>query len=103
MATATIKKKKVKKVLKRKRQSSETGIMQESAIASMDFKTNEGDKINVSFEDVSPEKAEKWLQVNTKNRKLDKRLVKSFINKMKNRSWLFNGDTICFSEKGTLL
>ncbi len=65
----------------------------------LSFKSPEGNRISVSYELVSPQTADNWLKLNTRNRMLDERLVKSLVKKMKKNHWMFNGDTIRFSEK----
>ncbi len=65
----------------------------------MTFKAPEGSKIEITYELVTPEIATDWLKLNTRNRILDERLVKSLAKKMKKKHWMFNGDTIRFSQK----
>lgn len=63
------------------------------------FKTDDGVVVKVTHELVTPEIADEWLKLNTRNRMLDDRLVKSLAKKMKKNHWMFNGDTIRFSKK----
>lgn len=65
----------------------------------MNFKAPDGREIHVSYELISPEYASELLELNTRNRTLDERLVKNFTKKQKKKHWMFNGDTIRISEK----
>lgn len=51
---------------------------------------------------VTPELARKFLEKNTKNRKIDWRKVKSYADMMKSGAWQKNPEGISFYENGTL-
>lgn len=64
----------------------------------MQFKAPDGRKITISYELITPEIADEMLKLNTGNRGVDNRLVKSLSRKMKKELFKFNGDTVRFSE-----
>jgi len=74
-----------------------------TGIDSLTFTTPKKEKITVSFELVNAETANYILEnFNTANRKIDDRLVKSYIRKMETGQWIFNGDTLKFDKDGIL-
>ena len=52
---------------------------------------------------VSPEIAEKWLEVNQINRPISETTVQQYVKRMQNREWCLNGEPIIFSSTGVLL
>lgn len=63
-----------------------------------------GKGIEISFEEVTPEMAENWLNTNSKRqRKLNRSLVRQFKNQMEKGLWRAdNGEPIKFSKKGLI-
>lgn len=74
------------------------------ALASVSLPRPWGDKsdITLSFEEVSPELAQKWLDENHDNqRKIKKNVVAQYVRQMNNGQWLSdNGETVKFTEEG---
>ena len=52
---------------------------------------------------ITPDHAAALLKINTKNRKINKRLVSQYSRDMANDSFDFNGNTICVSNTNVLL
>lgn len=52
---------------------------------------------------VTPEMAERWLKLNTRNRKLNERVVKMYARDMGSGAWLLTGEGIKFASDGSLL
>lgn len=62
-------------------------------------KTNEIETMIVL---VTPELANKWLEKNTNNRKLRKKVIDTYVDDMKKGNWSLVGDSITFDESGIL-
>jgi hypothetical protein len=56
-----------------------------------------------TFETVTPELAEQWLQQNTHNRNVNERTVLAYARDMEAGRWADNGEAIKFAFDGTLL
>lgn len=54
-------------------------------------------------ETITPVLAEEYLRHNTKNRQLRKNLVSFYAEQMRKGQWMLNGESIVFSEDGTLV
>ena len=65
------------------------------------YKTDEG-TVNIIVEDLTPNKAEKYLKSNTQNRKLNQRRVDVYKNDMINGRWKQNGIPIIIGDDGIL-
>lgn len=61
------------------------------------------DKIKVVIEIITPTIAEKYLEKNITNRQLSQKLVNRYVKTILAGEWLLDGQTIKFSENGTLL
>lgn len=59
--------------------------------------------VKIEVVTVTPEIAAAWLDKNTDNRKIAKRLVGAFSRDMTNRKWQLTGDSIKFATDGTLI
>tara|TARA_B100000749_G_scaffold279566_2_gene272670 strand:+ start:2875 stop:3861 length:987 start_codon:yes stop_codon:yes gene_type:complete len=72
---------------------------------SLDVPGLAGQSIEISFEEVTPKMAERWLNTNSeKQRKLNVALVRQFTNQMRKGLWFGdNGETIKFSKSGGLI
>ena len=53
--------------------------------------------------DITPELAEKWLQRNTRNRKIRADRVERYADQMRDGEWIVSPDAIAFSYTGTLI
>lgn len=51
---------------------------------------------------VTPEMADKWLDLNGRNRNINKSRVNMYVKDMQMGKWELNGEPICFSETGLL-
>lgn len=60
-------------------------------------------KDNSNLETITPTLAAAWLELNTSNRKLKPAIVKKYTQDMLSGNWKTNGETIKFSDNGTLL
>lgn len=65
------------------------------------YKTDEG-TVNIIVEDLTPNKAEKYLKSNTQNRKLNQNRVDVYKNDMINGRWKQNGIPIIIGDDGIL-
>lgn len=65
------------------------------------YKTDEG-TVNIIVEDLTPNKAEKYLKSNTQNRKLNQKRVDVYKNDMINGRWKQNGIPIIIGDDGIL-
>ena len=64
----------------------------------------EGYKISIYLTDVTPAMASEILaKYNTKNRRENAHHTTALVRNMVEGTWRFNGDTICFDDKGTLI
>jgi len=52
---------------------------------------------------VTPDKAKQWLELNTRNRPLNEKLVAIYASDMKAGRWQYNGDAIRFDYNGNLI
>lgn len=59
--------------------------------------------VTVSITHVTPDLAKSWLELNTKNRKLDRRNVAHLRDAIVQGEWYMNGEAIIFSDAGRLL
>lgn len=60
-------------------------------------------KVKAAVESVTPEKATLWLKKNEFNRYLQESLVDHYAQQIKDGEWFLNGESIIFSEAGSLL
>lgn len=60
-------------------------------------------KVKAAVESVTPEKATLWLKKNEFNRHLQESLVDHYAQQIKDGEWFLNGESIIFSEAGSLL
>lgn len=58
--------------------------------------------LDISVQWVTPEVAEDWLKYNTHNRRVSDRLVRVYVDTIKNGEWKLNGEPIIFDTEGTL-
>lgn len=59
--------------------------------------------VTVAITHITPELAKTWLELNTKNRKLDRRNVSHLRDAIAQGEWYMNGEAIIFSDTGRLL
>lgn len=71
----------------------------------MEIKKNiSGFDVTIRLVDVTPRMAQEILDTkNTKNRAINKNHLLALVKNIKNGTWRFNGDTICFDANGTLI
>ena len=58
---------------------------------------------DISLEYITPEKAKEYLESQAPNRRIKQGLVDKICRDIENGLWKFNGDTICFNNKGQLM
>lgn len=61
------------------------------------------EKPSASVVFVTPEMAERWLEANTRNRKLNERVVRTYARDMGSGAWLLTGEGVKFATDGSLL
>lgn len=61
------------------------------------------EKPSASVVFVTPEMAERWLKLNTHNRKLRERDIKTYARDMRSGNWLLTGEGVKFASDGSLL
>lgn len=61
-----------------------------------------GESFEVTLEVITPEKAEKYLALNRKNRKKNERVFSMYRRDMENNRWKITGETIKFLKDGSL-
>lgn len=72
-------------------------------MAAQEFLSPVPEKPSASVVFVTPDMAERWLESNTRNRKLNERTVKTYARDMGSGAWLLTGEGIKFSTEGVLL
>lgn len=60
-------------------------------------------KVKAAVESITPEKAVSWLKKNEFNRSLQATLVDHYAQQIKDGEWFLNGESIIFSDTGSLL
>jgi len=67
------------------------------------IKTNKGGDISVEVVTITPELAEDFLKMNTKNRRSDSKMIDTYAKSMKEGKWVLNGEPIIISEDNVIL
>lgn len=60
-------------------------------------------KIEITIEEINPELAKKYLELNRRNRHITKHHAALLTSEMLDDRWVFNGDPIRFDEDGNLI
>lgn len=67
------------------------------------IKTNKDGNISVEVVTITPELAEDFLKMNTKNRRSDPKMVETYAKAMKDGKWVLNGEPIIISNENVIL
>lgn len=60
-------------------------------------------RLKAAVEIITPKTAQKWLEVNNRNRRISQKRVKILADAMLRGEWKINGDSIRFDKKGQLI
>lgn len=66
------------------------------------MKENVNEQVIPTVEIITPSIAEKYLKMNTQNRKANKGTIRRYSTDMKNNNWKVNGQTVVFDKDGNL-